>query len=91
MIVKLGQVRIRRFRPLITRKFCICNSDQSITHHILRLLKYFTIICDMLTKLLHLLKVHSLGYKNKKLMLWGLGLVPGGNPIGKVLVILKQF
>ena len=37
---------------------------------------YFTIICDALTKLLHLLKMDSLGYKNQKLMLWGFGLVP---------------
>ena len=29
----------------------------------------FTIICDTLTKLLHLLNVDSLGNKNKKLML----------------------
>ncbi len=71
-------------RPLITRKFCICNFGQSITHHILRLLMYrtlsnrspSTIICDTLTKLLDLLKVDSLGYKNQKLMLWGFGLVP---------------
>ena len=35
---------------------------------------YFTIICDTLIKLLHLLKMDSLGYKNK--MLWGFGFVP---------------
>ncbi len=27
-----------------------------------------------MTKLLHLLKVDSLGYKNQKLMLWGFGI-----------------
>ena len=37
------------------------------------------IFCDTLTKILHLLNVGSLGYKNKKLMLWGFGLVPIGS------------
>ncbi len=55
-----------QLRSLITRKFCVCNFEQSITHHILRSVMHWH-ICDALTRLPHLLKMGSLVYQNPKL------------------------